>query len=173
MVQPSQNLTSKSDWNSTSSGAICYYDNDSSNVDTFGVLYNGHAVKDSRSIAPEGWHVPTDDEWSQLEEYIGNRGHSGAEGLVLRSSSGWYDGLNGTDDYGFAALPGGLRGPFSESGDNLPEYGLKGFQAYFWSSSEGPYRFVYFRGFGMRKSTIDRYPAHRGGDGFSVRLVKD
>ncbi len=52
-------------------GAYCIYNNDTSNVATYGLLYNGYAVSESRKIAPEGWHVPTDAEWLQLVDYLG------------------------------------------------------------------------------------------------------
>jgi uncharacterized protein (TIGR02145 family) len=59
------------EWYGLSSGAYCDYNNDPGNVETYGRLYNWYAVDDSRNIAPEGWHVPTDDEWKQLEMYLG------------------------------------------------------------------------------------------------------
>jgi len=168
------NLTLKSDWIGTSSGAYCYYDNDSSSADTFGVLYNWYAVDDSRNIAPDGWHVPSDEEWSQLEAYLGNNGHNGTEGMVLRSSSGWYDGISGSDDFGFNALPAGLRFYGNNDTDiSLVQYKLKGFVTYFWSATEATSSLAYFRMFGLEKSTIDRYPASKRGDGFSVRLLRD
>ena len=54
-----------------STGALCAYDNDSTNVDPYGYLYNGFAVEDNCNIAPEGWHVLTDEEWKELEMYLG------------------------------------------------------------------------------------------------------
>ena len=80
------------------------------------------AVRVSNSIS--GWHLPSKSEWETLFSYVGTNG-----GLKLCSTSGWNDN-NGTDDYGFNALPVGL----SNSG-NYP-YGLSGDRCLFWSSTE-------------------------------------
>ena len=75
----------------------------------YGRLYNWYAVDDARGLCPSGWHVPTDGEWTDLENYISSQGYSGTEGTALKSTYGWYNGGNGTDDFGFSALPGGYR----------------------------------------------------------------
>ena len=75
----------------------------------YGRLYNWHSVDDARGLCPSGWHVPTDDEWTALETYLGANGHSGTEGTALKSTSWMVHGGNGTDDFGFSALPGGYR----------------------------------------------------------------
>ena len=90
------------------------YDNDESNVATYGRLYNLEAAL---KACPSGWHLPTDDEWKQLEMAIGMsqseadgidaRGTD--EGIKLKATSGWENNGNGTDDFGFSALPGGSR----------------------------------------------------------------
>ncbi len=66
-----QNITDYETWSNLSDGACCYYDNDASNAQTFGLLYNSYTVGDSRNIAPVGWHVPTDEEWQELEMFLG------------------------------------------------------------------------------------------------------
>jgi uncharacterized protein (TIGR02145 family) len=76
---------------------------------TYGRLYNSYAVVDPRGVCPSGWHVSTDVDWGVLESFLVSQGHSGQEGLVLKSNTGWGAGLNGTDAYGFGALPGGQR----------------------------------------------------------------
>ena len=75
----------------------------------YGRLYNWYAVDDARGLCPSGWHVPTDGEWTGLEDFITSQGFSGTEGTALKSTYGWYDAGNGTDDFGFSALPGGYR----------------------------------------------------------------
>ncbi|MBT5269507.1 MAG: hypothetical protein HOL70_08685, partial [Candidatus Marinimicrobia bacterium] len=65
-------VTDNTAWSNLSTEAYCIYDNNASNeVDTYGALYNWYAVSDGRNIAPEGWHVPTDAEWKELEMYLG------------------------------------------------------------------------------------------------------
>jgi uncharacterized protein (TIGR02145 family) len=132
------------EWTSTTSGATAVYgedsgcDNYSPDIDAcdeaqslaeYGRLYNWYAVDDARGLCPSGWHVPTDGEWTDLENYMSSQGYSGTEGTALKSTYGWYNGGNGTDDFGFSALPGGPRdrydGLFSDAGDS----------GYWWSSS--------------------------------------
>ena len=85
----------------TSSGCWAYND-DQSNVATYGYLYDWQTAKNA---CPAGWHLPSDAEWSTLINYVG-----AYAGMKLKSSTGWYNNGNGTDDYGFAAFPGGWRG---------------------------------------------------------------
>ena len=81
--------TDNTAWAGLSTGARCDYDNDASNVATYGRLYNWYAATDAAELCPTGWHVPTDDEWTALETYLGANGHSGTEGAALKSTSGW------------------------------------------------------------------------------------
>ena len=73
-------VTDSGAWAGLSTGARCDYDNDASNVATYGRLYNWYAAVDAAGLCPTGWHVPTDDEWTALENFLGANGHSGAEG---------------------------------------------------------------------------------------------
>lgn len=100
--------------------AYCYYDNSSSNGESYGALYTWTAAMNAASSSntnpssiqgacPEGWHLPSDAEWIELINYIINDGHSGSEGEALKSVNGWYNNGQGTDNYGFTALPAGVR----------------------------------------------------------------
>jgi len=93
------------------------YNNDESLIKTYGYLYNWEAAK---KVCPEGWHLPTDDEWMLLEKHLGmsdadlNKSHanqrlSGDVGLKLRSRSDWRDNGNGSNESGFNALPAGWK----------------------------------------------------------------
>jgi uncharacterized protein (TIGR02145 family) len=82
------------------SGSKCY-DNDPANCVKYGRLYNWAAAK---AVCPDGWHLSSDAEWETLTDYVGGRGTAGTK---LKSTSGWSNDGNGTDDYGFSALPGG------------------------------------------------------------------
>ena len=104
--------------------AWSYYNNDPAYGARYGKLYNWYAVNDSRGLAPEGWHIPTDAEWSTLENYLGNDA-----GNKLKSTSGWINYGNGTNSSGFSGLPGGYR-----SDDGTFDY--NGFIGSWWSSTE-------------------------------------
>jgi uncharacterized protein (TIGR02145 family) len=136
----------------TSDSTSWCYNNDPSNCTKYGRLYTWSAAMDSvgmwstngkgcgiggdgveadcsltypvRGICPEGWHLPTQDEWENLVSAVGD-----SAAMRLMSASGWSDGGNGTDDYGFSAFPAGLR---EVSGVYYDE----GNYAMFWSSTE-------------------------------------
>lgn len=93
--------------------AWCFYENDSINGSKYGRLYNWYAVNDPRGIAPKGWKVPTyDEDWEQLKRFLGIQIPL-TTGKKLKSVTHWapYGGASGqgTDQYGFTALPAGYR----------------------------------------------------------------
>ncbi|MFO7864147.1 MAG: FISUMP domain-containing protein [Salinivirgaceae bacterium] len=116
-------------WENNTNGAYCWYNNDEATyADTHGALYNWYAVN-TGNLCPDGWHVPTDEEWTALERFIASDGHNGTEGKALKSTTGWEYNGNGTDNYGFNALPEGARnetGPFYDFGNNC----------YWWSATD-------------------------------------
>lgn len=107
-------LESQTDWDYTDvseSPAYCYYGINEANRGKYGLLYNWFAARED-DICPEGWQVPSSSDWNQLIEYLGGAGAA----AKLKSTSGWLDAdgnedpaWQGTDDYGFNALPGGYR----------------------------------------------------------------
>jgi len=157
-------VTENSEWDNLITPAYCWYDNDEARYSqTYGALYNWYTVETGK-LCPTGWHVPTDAEWTELTDYLTDNGHSGTEGTAITAKSGWYDGSNGTDDYGFAALPGGYRG--YGTSDLVEKY------AYWWSSTEysswqGRLRIVmYFNSLVLRDYNNKKL-------GFSVRCMRD
>ena len=102
-------------------------DNDTANCNVAGRLYTWAAALE---VCPDGWHLPAAGEWSSLIDAIGNAKTSGG---LLKSTTGWGNGghgVNGTDDYGFSALPAGIWRGTGEKFYN------DGFGALFWSSTE-------------------------------------
>ena len=96
--------------------AWCYYNNDPAIGLKFGKLYNWYAVNDPRELAPDGWALSNDEDWSQLAYALSG---SGAAGYKMKSTKGWIDGNNGSDEAGFTGLAGGYRlenGKFVNSG---------------------------------------------------------
>ena len=93
-------------WSKLSTGAWCYYENNTANGTTYGKLYNWFAVNDSRGLAPKGYHIPSDAEWKILTDYLGGESVAGTK---MKSTSGWQNKGNGTNSSGFAELPGGTR----------------------------------------------------------------
>lgn len=107
--------------------AWCYYDNDPANGETYGKLYNWYAVNDPRGLAPEGWHIPSDDEWEILIDHLGGKDVAGTK---MKSTSGWASNGNGTNESGFSGLPGGYRTFACAEFLDVSEYGA------WWSSAE-------------------------------------
>jgi uncharacterized protein (TIGR02145 family) len=178
---PIPNMKSSGDWQNTKVGAYCYYDNKSSYGDTYGALYNWIAVDDSRKLAPEGWHIPTDDEWKELELYLGmsesdvnqedDRGFSVDVKLAGNSDLWPVYSLNDQSDFGqsgFNALPGGSRdGQYGEYGS----IGIDG-AAGFWTGSGDKKQGAWYRSIFCFFTGVNRRIAYRL-DGLSVRCVKD
>jgi uncharacterized protein (TIGR02145 family) len=149
-------------WSQLNSGAWCYYDNDSANGKIYGKLYNWFAVNESRGLCPAGWHVPSDDEWTVLGNYLGGNEVAGGK---LKSTTGWNAPNSGaTNSSGFMGLPGGYRndGTYSTIGD------LGGW----WSSTESVSSLAWGRSMYYNASDVYRYNdvEHNGS---SVRCVKD
>jgi uncharacterized protein (TIGR02145 family) len=84
----------------------CYYNNDLANGQKYGRLYNWYAVNDPRELAPRGWALPSDEDWIQLTASLGGQE---AAGTKMKSTKGWQEGNNGTNETGFNGLPGGYR----------------------------------------------------------------
>lgn len=101
------NERTHTDWSTPLGGAYCFYNNDSAALAIYGCMYNFDAVTDPRGIAPPGWHVPTYYEWLGLVSYLGQnagnklREHGNKHWIVANDEA--------TDEFGFAALPGGYR----------------------------------------------------------------
>jgi hypothetical protein len=70
-------VTDNAQWNTLTTGAWCYYNNDSANNADYGKLYNWYAVNDPRGLAPAGWHVPSKDEWSNMVSALGGDSKAG------------------------------------------------------------------------------------------------
>ena len=172
-------LTIDGAWTSTYSGAYCFYHDNSSNIETYGNLYNWYAVDDSRGLAPEGWHVPTDEDIMELELHLGmsqfwvyNTGGRGTnEGSKLAGNAAlWFHATLENDPEfgtsGFNFLPGGERNY------NYEYYYNMSYRGSFWSSSEiGSYD-AWFRYLSSSSTSVYRFSASKC-YGFSVRCVMD
>ena len=143
----------------TNSGSWCY-DNQSSNCDIYGRLYDWNTAK---QVCPRGWHLPSDEEWKTMEEFL-----SGSVGGKLKETgnSHWRSPNTGaTNSSGFAALPGGCR-------DDGGDFSYLGYYADFWSSSENGASRAWDRILGYYNDGV-----YRGNDyryyGFSARCLQN
>jgi len=137
------------------------YDNNSSNSETYGRYYNWETACD---VCPDGWHLPSDAEWTTLTDYLGSKVAGGKMKVTGRRH--WKSPNTGaTNESGFSALPGGFR----SSNGNCYEMGEA---AYFWSSTELDSYFAYRWGFGYDFKGIHNISYYKD-DGLSVRCVRD
>ncbi len=142
--------------------AWCYYNNNPANGAKYGKLYNWYAVNDKRGLAPVGYHIPSDEEWTILTDYLGGEDLAGTK---MKSTSGWEENGYGTNESGFSGLPGGGRndyGPF----DDIGKLG------YWWSSTEGITGAAWYRDLNFKNGNVYRYNYDKR-DGFSVRCLRD
>jgi len=109
----------------------CLYEHKKENA-KYGRLYTWD---EAMRIAPKGWRLPSDEDWDVLFEFVGC---DDVAGTKLKSKSGWYNDGNGTDEYGFSALPGGY-GTSDGSFDGVGDLG------YWWSASEYSSDSAYYR----------------------------
>jgi len=148
--------------NYNASGSKCY-GNYESECQRYGRLYNWYTAK---TACPSGWHLPSDAEWDALTVTVGGKETAGK---FLKTTSGWNSGGNGTDKYGFTALPGG-GGRSSNLGSKFLYIGDNGF---WWSSSESRADFAAYC-WGMSKDDdVSRDDYGKDFDLFSVRCVQD
>ena len=142
----------------TSSGSWCY-DNDNSNCDKYGRLYDWETAM---TVCPAGFHLPSRQEWNNL---VAAAGGDRKAGKKLKAKSSWNKKGNGMDDYGFSALPGGRRysdGSFNYAG-NL---------GFWWTATEYDSGSAYLRGMGYDGDYVGKDDFDKS-IGYSVRCVED
>ncbi|MBK6504533.1 MAG: fibrobacter succinogenes major paralogous domain-containing protein [Ignavibacteria bacterium] len=160
--------------------AWCYYDNDPANGKIYGKLYNWYAVNDPRGLAPEGWHVPSDKEWTILIEYLGGKEkkvkfddgtsywYTPTAGGKMKSTGTQYwrsHNEDATNSSGFSGLPGGYRDFFG----NFYDIGLEGN----WScSSENKKNYTWTRSLDYLTDIVNKMGFDKN-YGHSVRCLRD
>ena len=134
---PIPNVTGNTEWFALVTGAYCWYNNDAATYKAaYGALYNWFAVAESRNIAPTGWHVATDAEWTTLITFLGGQSMAGGK-LKETGTAHWLTPNTGaTNSTGFTALPGGYRdsGSFVDIGSTGNWWSSTGYDA-IWAES--------------------------------------
>jgi len=172
------NITNNSDWGVLFTGAYCDYDNNPTNSGTYGRIYNWYTIDDDRGVCPDEWHIPSDDEFMELEMFLGmgesetnSTGYRGTdEGSMLADNLNlWNSGIlvnnNEFGTSGFSSLPSGYRFVY---------YGFQnmGNNCSFWSSSEGTFSYAWYRLLDYNYSSVLRTTNSKH-NGFSIRCIKD
>jgi uncharacterized protein (TIGR02145 family) len=145
--------------------AWCYYNNNLDNGKRYGKLYNGYAVSDPRGLAPKGWHIPSDKEWTELTDFLGGLRDAGKR---MKNTDSWFeDGRgsgNGNNQSGFSGFPGGFR-------DNAGNFHYVGQCGNWWSATIYLACTAWHRSLGKGDNVSRHYSDTISG--LSVRCLKD
>jgi len=163
---PIPKVTDNAAWAALTSGAYCYYNNDSATYAvTYGKLYNWYAVNDPRGLAPQGWHIPTDFEWTTLTNCLGGENVAGGAMKEIGLTHWNLPNTGATNISGFSGLPAGLRfsdGIFTEISNETAWWSsTETDPANAWSSAVTSYFALNIKFNGLKYY------------GFSVRCIKD
>jgi uncharacterized protein (TIGR02145 family) len=158
-------VTVEAGWARLSSPGYCWYKNEEESFkESYGALYNWYTINTGK-LCPVGWHVPDDNEWTLLTNYLGGENVAGGK-LKQTGSDYWVDPNTGaTNERGFSALPGGFRyydGKFFDFG----------FSGYWWSSGELSASRAWFRFIYYNETNFYRFDNSKN-NGFSVRCIRN
>ncbi|MFT3681029.1 MAG: fibrobacter succinogenes major paralogous domain-containing protein [Ferruginibacter sp.] len=157
-------VTDPAAWAALTTGAWCYYNNDPSTDAIYGKLYNWYAVADARGLAPAGWHVSTDAEWTTLVTCLGGTSVAGGK-LKVSGTRIWAAPNDADNSSGWAGLPGGNRADQGFFIDDLVS-GL------WWSATSTNTTTAWYRYLLYSNTSAGRDFSLKS-YGFSVRCVKD
>jgi uncharacterized protein (TIGR02145 family) len=187
---PIPQVTDPTAWQNLTTGAWCYYNNDPANGAVYGKLYNWYAVAGiydaasaanpalRKKLAPTGWHIPTDGEWSSLINCLDPNANGGstfpniaggkmkATGTIQSGTGLWQSpNTEATNESGFSGLPAGCR-------SNDGTFSLIGGYGIWWSSSENDTTDAWYRALAYNDGFAYRLYSYKEG-GFSVRCLRD
>jgi uncharacterized protein (TIGR02145 family) len=157
------NLTDNAAWATTGSPAYCWYNNEITNKDKYGALYNWEAVR-SGKLEPDGWHIPTYEEVEILLTHLGGSEIAGGK-LKETGTTHWTDPNTGaTNETGFSGRPNGKR---TETG----AFQYAAYFGYIWTSTPyDPYSWYFSLQYATSRSDLQpAWPA----SGYGIRLIKD
>ena len=159
-------VTDAVEWINLTSPAYCWQNNDIGNKSVYGALYTWYTVK-SDKLCPSGWHVPTDAEWTILENKLGGRTVAGGK-MKETGTEHWLDpNIDATNESGFNALPGGWRDGFTAN------YYIIGLAGMWWTSQETVPVLPYWREIYNNSGDILQKSSGDPSYGLSVRCIKN
>jgi uncharacterized protein (TIGR02145 family) len=162
---PIPQVTDPAAWEGLTTGAWCYYSNDPIQGNKHGKLYNWYAVNDPRGLAPQGWHIPSDAEWTTLATTLGGSSVAGGK-MKEPGTLNWTTPNTGADNNsGFAGLPGGYVNGFGS-------FSNVGFSGFWWSTTENNPASAWHRILDYYVGSIVKHFGSKQ-SGFSVRCLRD
>ena len=160
-----QNVADSMIWSVLSTAAYCDWGNAPESSAVYGVLYNWYVVDDPKGICPTGWHVPSDEEWSVLADYLGGDSIAGSH-LKEKGNEHWvFQNFGADNSSGFTALPSGHRHIFGS-------FSTLGYFGFWWSSTGADSakawdRFVSYNDSAIGRSLVENI------NGFCIRCLRD
>lgn len=163
-------VTDMVEWDALTTGAWCYFENDTENGPVYGKLYNWYAINDPRGLAPTGWHIPSDTEWTALTTFLGG---TSTAGIKMRDLGDLWstNAVLATNQAGFSALPGGYGylthtyTPADQSFNNLGDV------AFWWSATSSNANVAYTWNVNLNNSVTRGLILKKAA--LSVRCVKN
>ena len=163
---PIPKVTDNAAWAALTTGAFCYYDNDSTTyAATYGKLYNWYAVNDPRGLAPMGWHIATDFEWTTLSNCLGGDAVAGGAMKEIGTTHWLTPNTGATNISGFTGLPGGYR-------SDIGQFCYLNYLGLWWTSTEYNNSVAWYYRLLCYSNILDRWRFAKQ-MGFSVRCIKN
>jgi uncharacterized protein (TIGR02145 family) len=179
---PIPQVTDPTAWATLTTGAWCYYNNTTANGTIYGKLYNWYAVvgihdtdpnTPNKILAPNGYHIPSDTEWTTLINFLGGMGVAGGKMKstgTIQAGNGLWESPNdsATNLSGFTGLPSGFRNKFGGV------FGAIGVSGFWWTSSQDAFgsNYATYCRITSQNGTVEKGPDSKE-NGFSVRYIKD
>jgi uncharacterized protein (TIGR02145 family) len=177
---PLEYIADSATWNdnlTNTTKAYAFPNYNEANANTYGALYTWYGATNGDSVSaevyqvqgacPDGWHIPSNDEFAELVDYLANHGFAGTEAIALKSTTGWEEDGNGTDDYGFNWLPAGLIQYSSGAYNRFGKYD------WFWSSSKDIETLKYKAIASAYNLDIISFVSNYNNGGHSIRCLRD
>lgn len=147
-----------------SNGTYAWYDNNIFWKDSYGALYNWLAVDNTNGLCPNGWHVPSDEEWTALTDYLGGQAIAGGKLKEVGTLHWNSPNAGATNETGYTALPGGYRHS-NGSFNSINNYGA------WWTSSEHDSEYSLMRSMYSSNGVVGRSMSFKRIIGYSVRCI--
>ncbi|HRX68590.1 MAG TPA: FISUMP domain-containing protein [Tenuifilaceae bacterium] len=161
-------VTDNNSWINLSTPGYCWYNNDEATFRDRGALYNWYVVETNK-VCPAGWHVPSREEFKVLYNYVSPEGYECKWANVLKSTSGWPEGANGTDNVGFNAKPAGYRWYYTGAFNYYQS------EVNWWSTTQKPSEdnYAYFGEITSSYSMFSTDGNFFKTEGYSIRCVRN
>ena len=157
-------ILNSTQWATTKSPALSFYNHDNNFESNYGKQYNWYAVADPQGLCPIGWHIPSNNEWTILSDFLGGLNVAGGK-MKATGTQFWSFPSNGNNSSGFTGLPGGFRNVDGT-------FGILGYNGFWWSATDENEQKAFNRSIIYTDNVLSVGSSSKS-QGFSVRCLKD